>query len=193
MTETTEVKALTLDELKAQMSAAIADGNDTEMLRLSKLLLKQKSDVEKSEALKLLAESEALAGDREKLATAIFKAVKGIINVAELEKVKAKGFTFKLNALDANNVMVIEKSVALLVPTIKVRGGGGGGGSTGQLKQETGMSRHELVDKYATAEEKATIQTAQDGATSRPDSARYVAEKPVIKRILADNPELIKR
>ena len=185
-------KVQTLDTLKGQMAAAIASGNDVEVVRIGKLIMKSSQDVEKAEALRLKAEGEALAGDREKLAGVIYKAVKGVVNIAELERVKAKGFTFHLDTPDSNGVMTVHKSVGLLVPTIKVKSGGGGGG-TGLLKQETGLSRHELVDKFATDEEKAMIQTAQDTAASRPDSARYSAEKPVIKRILADHPELVKR
>jgi len=190
--ETMPEKPQTLDTLKVGLSAAIADGNDAEMMRLSKLLLKYKQDVEKAEITKLKAEAEAMAGEREKLAVSIFKALKAIVPTAELERLKAKGFTFKLDAPDSNGVMVNYKSVELLVPVIKARTGGGGG-STGALKQETGLTRHELIEKFATAEEKTAVQTAYDTAENRPDSARYNAEKPVIKRILGEHPELIKR
>jgi len=185
-------KPQTLDTLKVGLSAAIASGNDAEMMRLSKLLLKYKQDVEKAEVTKLQAEAEAMAGEREKLAVSIFKALKAIVPTAELERLKAKGFTFKLDAPDSNGVMVNYKSVELLVPVVKTKTGGGGGGSTGMLKQETGLTRHELIEKFATAEEKTAIQNAYDTAENRPDSARYNAEKPVIKRILGEHPELIK-
>jgi len=185
-------KPQTLDTLKVGLSAAIADGNDAEMMRLSKLLLKYKQDVEKAEITKLKAEAEAMAGEREKLAVSIYKALKAIVPTAELEKLKAKGFTYKLDAPDSNGVMVNYKSVELLVPVIKTKTGGGGG-STGALKQETGLTRHELIEKFATTEEQTAIQTAYDTAENRPDSARYNAEKPVIKRILGEHPELIKK
>jgi len=190
--ETAPIQPPTLDALKAELSAAIASGNDAEMMKLSKLLLKYKQDVEKAEITKLKAEAEAMAGEREKLAVSIHKALKAIVPVAELEKLKAKGFTFKLDAPDSNGVMVNYKSVELLVPVIKVKTGGGGG-STGALKQETGLTRHELIERFATAEEQTAIQTAYDTAENRPDSARYNAEKPVIKRILGEHPELIKK
>lgn len=181
-----------LASLKSELTAAIAAGNDVEFIRLSKLVLKNSSDIQKVEAERVKKEAESLAGEREKLATLIHKLVKTVVNVADLERMKAKGFTFHLDAPDSNGVMVTHKSVALLVPTVKTRTGTGGG-STGALKQETGMSRSQLIDKYATEEQKATITEAQDSATTRPDSARYTAEKPVIKDILAKHPELIKK
>lgn len=193
MTEQPKVASVpeTLESLKARLGIALADGNDPEVIAISKLILKQKSDVEKVETARLLAEAEALAGDREKLAKSIWKAVGGVVSVDALNAVKATGFTYKLDAPDAQGAMVFYKSVALTVPTIKTRGGGGG--STGALKQQTGLSRHELIDTYATQTEKDAVDLAFNSASSRPDSARYSAEKPVIKRILADNPNLIKR
>ena len=176
-----------LEQLKAEMTKALLDGNDTEMIAISKLILKQKSDVEKAEANKLTAEAEAMAGVRGELATTIWASITPAVK-AELLKVKATGFTFKL---DGTPDGISYKTVSLTVPTVKTKKTGGGG-STGQLKQQTGLSRHELIDQYATDAEKGEVQTAQDNAATRPDSARYSAEKPVIKRILADNPELVK-
>lgn len=184
--------APTLDSLKSELAAAIASGNDVEVVKLAKAIQKNSGDIQRIAAEQIKKEAEALAGDREKLAANIFKAVKSVVNVAELEKMKAKGFTFHLDAPGSDGIMVTYKSVALLVPTVKTRTGGGGG-STGALKQETGLSRHELIDKYATDAEKGEIEDTKNAATTRPDSARYTAEKPVIKRILADNPQLIKR
>ena len=176
-----------LEQLKAEMTKALLDGNDTEMIAISKLILKQKSDVEKAEANKLTAEAEAMAGVRGELAATIWASITPAVK-AELLKVKATGFTFKL---DGTPDGISYKTVSLTVPTVKTKKTGGGG-STGQLKQQTGLSRHELIDQYATDAEKGEVQTAQDNAATRPDSARYSAEKPVIKRILADNPELVK-
>jgi len=177
----------TLEALKAQLVANIS--NDAEVMRISKLIVKMKADVEKAETAKLQAEAEAMAGDRLKLSQRILKALKTADYLSDLEGVKATGFTYQLPC-EANQFTV---AVALLVPAIRKTGGGGGGGSTGALKQQTGLSRHEIIDQYATPEEKGKVNAAQDGASSRPDSARYMAEKPVIKRILADNPHLIKR
>lgn len=186
-----EEKQPTFEEIKAQLTAALQDGNDAEAMRLSKLMVKSKADVEKAEAAKLQAESEALAGERTKLSVEVTKYIHKMPNIVEsLGVVKATGFTFKLPYKDANGVMT-DASVALAVPTVKTRTGGGG--STGNLKVETGLARHELIEEYGTSDEKVGIKKAGDEATSRPDSARYQAEKPVIKRILADNPQLIKR
>ncbi len=188
----------TFETLKAQLKAAT---EDSEIMRLSKAILKHKSDVEKAEAEKGKKEAEAMAGDREKLAKLIQTAVRGVVDAKTMLAVKAKGFTFTIDhtenekgQLDPAGAVKVTGGCVLIVPAIrKASTGGGGGGSTGALKQQTGLSRHELIDQYATPEEKAEIAAAFDGADSRPDSARYSAEKPVIKRILADNPSLVKR
>ena len=178
----------TLDQLKAQLRQAIDDGNDAEVVRLSKSVQKYSTDIVKAEVEKQKKEAEALAGDREKLAAKIHQMLGGVPDLKkDLDRVKAKGYTFKLDEPDMQY-----KSVALTVPTIR-KAGGGGGGATGALKDQTGMRRSELVDKFATDVEKAGIQKAQEDASTRPDSARYQAEKPIIKRILADHPELIKK
>lgn len=177
-----------LDELKAKMKVAIsAEGNDADVVKIGKEIVKLKADVEKAEASKIQAEAEALAGDREKLAAEVVETINSLGLGKKLEKVKAMGFRYLLPD-DQSDI----PRIALAVPTVKTRGGGGGG-STGALKEQTGLARHELIGKYATPNEKAAIQKAFDEATSRKDSARYSAEKPVVKRILADNPNLIKK
>lgn len=180
------VKELTPEDIMALIAAAGASGNLAEVIKLGNQLKKFQADIQKAEAAKLKKEAEEMAGVREALAAKIWKGIPAEVK-KELAAVKAKGYTFKLDEGD-----VAYKAVSLTVPTVKTRSGGGGGGSTGALKAQTGLSRHELVDTYATDEEKQTIATAESAATSRPDSARYGAEKPVIKRILADNPNLIK-
>jgi len=180
------VKEQTVEEIVALITVAGAANNLAEVIRLGNQLKKFQADIQKAEAERLKKEAEAMAGVQEKLAVDIWKEITPATK-KRLAEVKAKGYTFKLDDGD-----VQYKSVSLTVPTIKTRTGGGGGGSTGALKAQTGLSRHELVDAYATDEEKATIADAEAGAASRPDSARYSAEKPVIKRILADNPDLIK-
>jgi len=189
MTQETKTTELTPAEIMAKIAAAGASGDLAEVIRLGNMLKKHQADIQKAEADKLKAEAEALAGVREKLAIEVWNVVSKIPEITrKLADVKAQGFTFKLDTEE-----VKYKSVALTVPTIKTRSAGGGGGSTGALKSQTGLSRHELVETYATNEEKESITKAESEATSRPDSARYTAEKPVIKRILADNPSLIKK
>ncbi|KKN75164.1 hypothetical protein LCGC14_0383230 [marine sediment metagenome] len=197
-------QAPTLDQIKAEMLQAITDGNDADVARLAKSIQKHSTDIVKAEADKQKKEGEALAGVREKLAVAIHTAIgdissqrpervaKGVEVLAGIEdklsKVKAKGYTFKLDELD-----VQYKSVALAVPTVRKSSGGGGGGTGVTVQSQTGLRRGELIEKFGTGEEKANIQKAFDGASSSPGSAKWSAEKPVVKRILADHPELIKR
>lgn len=183
--------APTFDSLTAQMQVAIAGQNDAEVIRLGKLIVKFKTDIEKREADKLKAEAEAMAGDREKLAKSLLKIVKMGIDIPALEAVKAKGFTFHL-ADDTSDIPYL----GLLVPAVRKTGGGGGGGTGVTVSSQVGMPRHELIEKYATDAEKVAVTKAREDATARggnPNSSGWSAEKPVVKRILADNPQLIKR
>jgi len=193
------VVADTPEQLCAKIAVAGAAGDVAEVMRLGNLLKKYSVDIQKAEAAKLLAEATAMAGEREKLALAIQKAVKGVIDISQLLALKAKGFTYTIDRhendkgqLDPAGQVKVTGSCNLIVPTVKAKSTGRGCGSTGALKSQTGLSRHELVEQYATDSEKADIAKAESEATNRPDSARYTAEKPVIKRILADNPALIK-
>lgn len=185
---TTETKAPTLDQLKAELKQVLNSTpiDDGKMIMLTKAINKNSQDIVKAEAEKQKKEGEALAGDREKLATEIWSQISPETK-AKLNKVKAKGYTFKLDEAD-----VQYKSVSLTVPAIRKAGGGGGGGTGETIQSKTGMRRGELVDKFATDEEKATIKKARDNASSSPGSAQWGAEKPVVKRILADHPELVK-
>lgn len=192
---TTETKQVpTFEELKSQLMAALVSGNDAEVMRLTEAIRKNKTEVARVEAERIKAENEALAGERAKVAEKLTKHVARVQGMMTLlQGVKATGFSYKLPTVDQNGVETMY-GVALMIPAVKEHQTGTGHvGSTGKLKDETGMSRGEMIAKYATDEEKAAIQTAFDGAESRKDSARYNAEKPVIKRILADHPELIKR
>ncbi len=194
-------KPITLESIKADLGAAIVAGNDVEVQRLAKAIGQYAKDIQKAEGDKLKAEGVALAGDREKLEIAIYN----ILDLAELSvdlaKVKSKGFTITVDhnendkgQLDANGPVKVTGACKLTVPTIKARAfNGGGSRSTGLIKEQTGMSRSELIAKFGTDAEKATIKAAFDNAEIRPDAARYTAEKAPVKRILAENPELIKK
>ncbi len=179
--------APSLDQLKTMLKDELnGDNRDEVILPLLKQINKHSAGIVKAAADAQKKEAEALAGVREKLAIKIHKAVANQFK-DELATVKAKGYTYKLDDGD-----ITFKSVSLLVPTVR-KSGGGGGGSTGvTIQSQTGMRRGELIDKFATDEEKAKIEDAKNSAKSSPGSAKWAAEKPVVKRILADNPELIK-
>lgn len=168
---------MTIEELKKAMGKALAEDDTAEVLRISSEIHKQKQAVAKAEAEKLKAEGEKLAGAREKLAIAIHGAVVGLGLKAQLDAVKAHGFTYKLDGYPEADIRY--KSVALVVPTVKARGGGGGG--AGKTKAEFGMSLGELVDKYATEEEKAAITNAASGSQS------WQLKVAVKKRLIKDS------
>jgi hypothetical protein len=200
----TEVR--TLDQIKADLALAIASGNDGEVMRLSKAIMAYAADIKKIEADKLKAEAEALAGIREALEAKIYKAVMKTLKPEEILSVKAKGFTIVVDhlendkgQLDPAGQVAVTGACKLMVPTIKaakVASTGGTGGTGVTVESQTGMKRAELIDKYATDEEKATIESAKATAQAEGknvNSVEWAAGKPVVKRILADHPELIKK
>jgi len=157
------------------MKIALEGGDDTKVLELASQIHKVKADITRAEQDKLKAESEKLAGGREKTATAIFQAISKLPEMAELTRVKAFGFTYKVNGYPEEGITY--KSVALIVPTVKGKGGGGGSGKT---KAEYGMSLSEIVDKYGTDEEKSKIANAES------NSGSWQLKTQVKKRVLAE-------
>jgi len=205
----TEIKTTpTLEDIKAELLAAITNGDDAGVMRLSKAVTKFKSDIEKAEAEKLQAEATALAGEREALEAILTAAILPMVKAEDLLRVKAKSFIVTVShredangKLDSNGEVKVKGGIKLVVPTVKAKkaGGGGGNGTGVTLSSTTGMARKDLIDTYATDEEKADVeakvQTAADEGknANQQNSIRWAANQPVVKRILADHPELIKR
>jgi hypothetical protein len=153
---TTEVKP-TYEQLKALAMTALTDGNDTEFLKISGQMRSFKAEIAKAEADKLQKEAQAMAGDRAKLAEKIlarivsqFKAIP-----AELEALKATGFTFYLP--DDSS---ITPRVGLSVPTLKAKTARTGGGSTGKSKGEYGLTLDEIYQKFKTGEDEVKMSEA---------------------------------
>jgi hypothetical protein len=197
----TEVR--TLDQIKADLALAIASGNDGEVMRLSKAIMAYAADIKKIEADKLKAEAEALAGIREALEAKIYKAVMKTLKAEEILSVKAKGFTIVVDhlendkgQLDPAGQVAVTGACKLMVPTIKAAKATSTGGTGVTVESQTGMKRAELIRRYATDEEKATIENAKATAQAEGknvNSVEWAAGKPIVKRILADHPELIKK
>jgi len=153
---TTEVKP-TYEQLKVLAMTALTDGNDTEFLKISGQMRSFKAEIAKAEAEKLKKESEAMAGDRaklaEKLLTRIVNQMKNL--PTELGALKATGFTFYLPSEDS-----ITPRVRLSVPTLKAKTARSGGGSTGKSKGEYGLTLDEIYQKFKTAEDEAKMSEA---------------------------------
>lgn len=168
-----------LKELKDQLADAIAKGDDTAFMTIVGEIAKAKKDIAKAAADALQKEATQLAGARETLAASVYKACKQIPNLKQqLDAVKATGFTFKLDGVDAEGAPVRYNSVALSVPTVRHGKGGTTGG--GKSKDEYGMSLQEIFDKFATAADKAK----EAAATS--NSAKWQAKNAVKKAAIAD-------
>jgi hypothetical protein len=195
----------TLDQIKAELQQAILNGDDAQVLVLAKAVNQHAADVKKAEAEKLRKEAEALAGQREILEQKIYAVISKAIKPNELLAVKAKGFSIVIDhqendkgQLDANGEVKVTGGCKLMVPTIKAaRASSGGGGGTGlTVENQTGMKRAELIEQFATDEEKGKIKEAGDAAEAEGknrNSREWSAGQPVVKRILKDNPELLKR
>lgn len=187
-----------LTELKTQLSLALASGDDAEVMRLSGLIVKQKTELARAESKKLQAEHDALAGRREALEGSLYDRIMGVMKASELLDVKVKSFIVTVShnedaagKIDTKGTVKVTGACRLQIPAMK-GSRSTNGGSTGKLKDSTGLSRSELIARFATAEEKASVDKAFATAEKRPDAARYVAQTPVVKRILGEHPELIK-
>ena len=163
-----------LNELKAQMQKALADGDDAKFWELHKAVGKLKSEAMQFEVKRQQEEDTKLSGARLKLASRILKDNSAREYGSELVAVKAAGFTYKL-PYEGSDI----PTVALLVPSVKTaRGGTTGGGKT---KDELGMSLGEVFDKFATDQERTKLATAASG------SAQWQVKVAVKKRAIKDN------
>lgn len=175
---------MTIDEIKGKLLAASAAGDVEAIIKLGKELDSLRKQDAKAEAERITKENEALAGKRQEIAEKIgaaFKNVAGRVFFDKatntdstskvLEEVKATGYYFEYS---------IEKglSYGLKHPTT-AKHISKGGGATGTSKKEFGMSLQEIVDKWATDEEKAAI----DAATS--NSKSWQLKVSVKKRVIA--------
>jgi len=171
-TETAPEK--TLEQLKQDIAIAATTGDDANFNALIKEYNSRKGEVAKALAKAAAAEAEALAGDREKLAISLHKAVVKIPDLkSSLEAMKATGFTFKLDTDE-----VTYKSVALAVPVIKAPKGGGG--THGSSKDDYGMSLQEIFDKFATDDDRTKLSAAEG------NSAQWQVKNAVKKQALKD-------
>ena len=105
--------ARTLEEINKELIQALTDGNETTAEELVKEKRGLKADIKTAETARLLKEEQEMAQGRLDLATALHKAVKGLSNISSggLERVKAEGFTFKLDTEDTKYT-----SVSLTLP-----------------------------------------------------------------------------
>jgi hypothetical protein len=181
MTTDANVKQpMTMEQLKAQVAAALASGNDVDFLTAIAAVAKQKAEIAKAQAEQARIENEKLAGERTKVATEIQKLVKGLKLDKLIAGVKAHGFTYSLDEPDANGVMTHHGSVSMSVPTVKAKRTSIGAGSTGKSKSEYGMSLGEIFEKFATDEDRAKLTQATT------NSQQWAVKVAVKKQALAD-------
>jgi len=184
----------------AQIAAAGASGDIAEVIRLGNILKKMKSDVERAEAEKLQKESEELAGARDKAAVALGKVVLPAIKGIDILALKCKSFIVTVyhtendkGQLDINGTVKVAGGVALVVPQVKAKRAGGTGGPRESTKDQIGMSLSELIDQFATTDQKAGIQTAYDKAEKNKGSAKWQEQVKVKAEILKAHPELVRK
>lgn len=147
---TTEEKP-TIDQIKAEIKAAVESGDDNQLFAATAKLNKFKVEIAKAQVETQKKEAEALAGDRAKLSVRIVGQVARIQWLAEeLGKVKATGFIFHpVGYTEADGSVTQNATVALMVPTVKVKRTGTGGGGTGKTsKDEFGKSLDEIFKEF---------------------------------------------
>lgn len=168
-----------LDSLKAQAQAAAATGDLEAILVVAGKIKAAKSELAKVEAERIRAESEKLAGVREKVATRIHAKVVADKEVAKmLADTKALGFTFKLDTAE-----VQYRSVALLVPQAPTtRKGTGGHAGGGKSQVEYGMSLDEIFQKFATNEQKAEVAKVLAGEDKKAANSKAWQLKVQVKK-----------
>jgi len=190
---------MSTDKILAAIGVASAQGVEglPEVIRLGNLLRKQKADIEKAETDRLLKEAAELAGAREKLQNEITRYMVKFPELHErMTAVKATGVTFHAETMaktPEGEEYLQKANSKLAVPTVKSRQSGGGGGARVSTKDETGHGLGELIDLYATEEQKAAIQNAYDTAAKNKGSAKWQEQVKVKKVILATHPELVQK
>ena len=195
-----ETTTPTTTELMAKIAAAGASGDLAEVIRLGNILRKQKSEIEKAEADKLQKEAESLAGAREEMAKTLAKLILPQVKAGDLLALKVKSFVVTVphkendkGQLDPAGEVKVTGGVALVVPQVKARKAGGGGGARESTKDQIGMSLSELIEAYATTEQKTGIQAAYDKAEKNKGSAKWQEQVRVKADILKAHPELIRK
>ena len=196
----TEEKTPTAQDLMGLIAAAGASGDITEVIRLGNILRKQKTDIEKAESDKLLKEAEELAGARGEAEVELAKIILPAIKAVDILALKVKSFMVTVShkendkgQLDPEGTVKVTGGVALVVPQVKARKAGGGGGARESTKDQVGMSLSELIETYATSEQKVAIQVAYDGAEKNKGSAKWQEQVKVKAEILKAHPELIRK
>ncbi len=171
-TEQPIVQAPTLDELKAQVAAAIASNDDNAFMVAVSKIAKAKAEIAKAQAAIAQQEAEKLAGVRaelgEKLHSAIMQSKQVMNLIQKLADVKAYGFTFLGNqptpaeAAAGATGEVTRRSVALVVAEVKAARArtSTGGGAPGKSKSEFGMSLDEIYQKFKAPEDETAMAAA---------------------------------
>lgn len=167
-----------IQDLQAQMATAIAKNDVKAMEEVATQIVAGKKERAKVEATRLLKESEALAGTREKLATRIHVAIKALNLDREIVAIKGWGFTYKVDRTNPNEPDITYKSVSLTTAVVKAPRAVSGG--TGKSKDEFGLSLGEIFEKFANDEDRTKLAGAETG------SRQWQVKVAVKKRALAD-------
>lgn len=192
--------ATNFQEYQARLAAA---KDETEFLSILAEVSKQKAAIAKAKVDQERREAEALAGERSTLEAILWETLKGVVKAEDLLKVKAKAFTVTVDHkedaqghIDPKGEVKVSGGVKLVVPTIKARKTGGGGGAGVSTSDEIGIGLSDLFDQYANDEERVKVATidADDALTDKAkNSKKWQVKTKAKKRILADNPNLIKK
>jgi hypothetical protein len=176
---TTEQATKTIDEqlkeLTVQMQAAAAAGNLDAIIAIGKQADALKKSVTKAENEKILARAKELEGARQVFSEKLEKAIRSALARAFPDKDGIDTLSQELNAIEATGLHVIHVregnkwtfgGTYQAPKAVKTAKGTSTGGGTGKSVQEYGMKLQDIVDKFATEEEKVAIDNAESNSKS---------------------------
>lgn len=177
---------MSIQDLQAQMAEAIAKNDVASMEAIAGQIVAGKKERAKVEADKLLKEAEQLAGKREALGAKIFHVVQGLGLDKELVEMKSKGFSYFVKTsytVPGQPEVHQQASCGLILVTAPKTHKAGGSGASGKSKDEYGLSLSEIVEKFATAEERAAIVSAVNNSQSW-QKKMVVKKRAIAERLL---------
>jgi len=164
---------MTVEDIRKAIGEALASGNDAEVDRLAIELGKAKVEEHKAELVKATTEAEALAGDREALASEVKVTLDSLPDLkSKLEKVKAYGIVWSIDHTQTDKAGLKTKVIggcALRVPEVKRARATGGGvargsGEYAKTTADYGLTPQQAFDKFATEDDKANLAKAVGGS-----------------------------
>jgi len=174
----------TIEELKALLAEAMSKESEADLLAGLEAITKKRSEIIKAKVEAEKKEEEALSGARQELATWIHERITATLKnlPAKMAEVKVQGFTFKLDGYPEPGVTYKSVSLDTGKKTATTRKATSSGAAKGKSVEMYGKTLQQIVDEFATDEEKAAI-AAEQGNNSK----QWQLKNKVKERALKEN------